>query len=95
MGEEIETFINENTHICPHGFVLSTERPTTQNKISDELGSFPCPKFETIKEEVVFGHGHMLSRFQTQNNSGIFNNEVCEYTLKKIKLDLEEFHEVV
>jgi hypothetical protein len=95
IGDSIETFVDRNRHICPHGFVLTANKPTAMNRISSPSGDFACPKLKSLGENVVYNDNHIMTQFITHNNEGALESEYCTYAYRKITKDIENFRDEV
>ena len=93
MGHDIGKFIRNNLHLCPHGFVLSTEQPTSVSDIGDLDGNFMCPDFITYNESISYKNEIMTSSMIEDRTNGVFSSQYCSYNYIKLKHSEEEFTE--
>ena len=91
MGHGVGAFADSNKHICPHGFVLTTEEPENTAGIADLQNKFKCPDFISYANEMVFRGERVNSRLYERAITGDFRDNKCVYEYQKLKNSIEEF----
>lgn len=93
LGYDIGYFVNKNLHICPYGFVLSTEQPSSVSDIGDLDGKFMCPDLITYKESISYQNEIMTSSMIEVRTNGVFDSQYCSYNYNKLQHSEEDFTE--
>jgi len=91
MGHGVGTFADRNKHICPHGFVLTTETPEKNAIIADLNNNFECPDFISYANEVVYRDERVNSQLYERAITGDFRDNQCVYEYQKLENSIEEF----